>query len=67
MADEVRQLGEAQRDRTWQSTFTGALYRWNEGWEVGAHTAGEFAWNPVRPGVVTSTVYAHASERFVAQ
>lgn len=60
---ETTTLDEAHRDRVWQSTLTKMNYRWNDGWERVSAATGQ--WVPVRAGVVTNTVYAHATEKFV--
>jgi hypothetical protein len=66
--NETTVLSESHRDRVWRSTLTGSTYRWNEkaGWELEmARYTGEGMFRPVRAGVVTETVYAHAQEKFV--
>ena len=65
MSEERRVLGVDQRLVQWQSTLTGALLRWTEGWEVYADIGGVAEWRPYRAGTATATVYARAGETFM--
>jgi hypothetical protein len=61
---ETTVLNEEHRDRIWKSTLTKMDYRWGDnGWERVSAATGQ--WVPVRAGVHTETVYAHATEKFV--
>lgn len=62
----TRVLGDAERNRVWRSTLTGALLRWNEGWERYSAIGGVSDWRPVRPGVIsTDPIHARPREEFV--
>ena len=65
---ELQVLGEAEKDRVWQSTLTAAKFRYSDaaGWERYANIGGATVWRPIRAGVLTtSDVYARAGETFV--
>lgn len=63
---ELQKLGEEERDRVWQSSLTGALFRFNDGWERQATIGGVTEWRPLRAGTrYTGDVYARGGEKFV--
>jgi hypothetical protein len=58
-------LTEAERDRVWQSTLTGALFRFSDGWQRSMDIGGVTEWRPYRAGTVyVGDVYARAGEKF---
>lgn len=62
---DLQKLGEAERDRVWRSSLTGALFRWNEGWERYADIGGVSAWRPIRAGTrYVGDVHARSGETF---
>lgn len=61
--NETTFLDVDHRDRLWRSSLSGATYRWDEveGWQVETKVAD---FHPVRPGVMSASVYARSSEKF---
>jgi hypothetical protein len=63
--NETTFLGEEHRESTWMSTLTGAVYRWDDGWQVKTEVADWHSVMLAKPGVSPlGTVYARSGEKF---
>jgi len=64
--ESVTVLGEPERDRVWESTLTGAHFRYQDGWQRQVDIGGSLEWRPYRAGTVyVGEIYARAGETFV--
>lgn len=68
MDNTTTTLDVAERDRVWESTLTGARWRYTDagGWECRVSLGDVSRWRPYKPGVIwRAAVNAHSGERFM--